>query len=219
MRDLAHPEVLRNSSMAAAVSALACYPRLHDWHARPYQLWFMEAVLFLGGIVLWAFVFGWHTKYSGAPLFTARPDRLAFIIATLTGIVGAITQRLWLDPILKPRMPEDFPTNLYQWFTIVLFSLAFADLFVVFAPFDWLLRLSRSKAWSSGLVIVFGLFVLWLKQRTLAQRLPPEFFASLLFSRAVGAALSVYFYLRGGVLLVWWCHLLIHSRHLWHLSA
>ena len=78
MRDLAEPEVLKKSIAAAAVSAVACLPRLHAWETRKYPVWYLESVLFLGAIVFWAFVFAWHSKYSGRPLFTLRPDRVAF---------------------------------------------------------------------------------------------------------------------------------------------
>ena len=64
-----------------------------------------------------------------------------------------------------------------------------------------------------------GLFVLWLRHRTLEPRLPASILAHLLFSRALAGALSVYLYLRGGVLLVWWYHLLILSRHLSQFSG
>jgi hypothetical protein len=44
--------------------------------------------------------------------------------------------------------------------------------------------------------------------------LAEPFFLGLLVIRGVAPALSVYFYLRGGVLLVWWWELLFQSRHL-----
>jgi len=219
MRALAQPEVLRNAAIAAAVSALACFPRLQSWETRRYPVWYLEAILFLGGIVLWGFVFGWHAKYSGRPVFTFRPERTAFVIATVAGVAGALVQQFYLDPVLKARTPEDFPTDLGQWLAIVLFSLSFADLFIVFAPFDWLLRLSRSTKVAAILTITFSLFVLWMKQQTLPKALPGTFLVMLLCGRGVAGLLSLYFYLRGGVLLVWWCHLLVQSRHLWHLHG
>lgn len=218
MRDLAEPEVLKKSIAAAAVSAVACLPRLHAWETRKYPVWYLESVLFLGAIVFWAFVFAWHRKYSERPLFTLRPDRVAFGIATATGVIGAVTQYYFLDPTLRAHSPEDFPSDLGKWLAMLLFALTFVDLFVVFAPFDWLLRLSHSTRIAIGLTIIFGIFVVWLKQRTMHEQLPASFLAMLLCSRALAGLLSVFFYLRGGILLVWWCHLLIHSRHLWHLT-
>src|SRR5437763_17200677 len=127
MRALAEPEVLRNAIVAAAISAAASFARVQAWQTRRYPVWYMEAVLFLGAIVFWAFVFGWHTKYSGRPLFTLRPDRLAFAIATAAGVIGAVTQYYFLDPTLKTRSPEDFPMNLGQSAAMILFALTFVD--------------------------------------------------------------------------------------------
>jgi hypothetical protein len=44
--------------------------------------------------------------------------------------------------------------------------------------------------------------------------LAEPFFLGLLAIRGAAQALSVYLYLRGGVLLVWWWELLLQSRHL-----
>ena len=73
MRRLAEPEVLKSAAMAAAAGSLACYPRLALWPGRPYPMWYLEAVLFFGGLVLWAFVFAWHTKYTDQPVFNFKP--------------------------------------------------------------------------------------------------------------------------------------------------
>jgi hypothetical protein len=219
MRALAQPQVLRNAAVAAAVTAIACLPRLARWKESIYPLWYLEAMLFLGCTVLWAFVFGWHTRYSGRPVLTFRPDRVAFILATVAGIANALIQYLFFDPLRRARAPEDFPANLWEWLGTMLFSLCLVDLLVLFAPFDWLLRLSRSIRASAIFTVAFGLFVLWLRQETSSKPLATGLFAAVLCSRAVGAGLSVYLYLRGGVLLVWWCHLLSLSRHLWTLQT
>ena len=44
--------------------------------------------------------------------------------------------------------------------------------------------------------------------------LAEPFFLALLAIRGAAWPLSVYLYLRGGVLLVWWWELLLQSRHL-----
>jgi hypothetical protein len=61
MRRLADPNVLRSAILAALLTTLACAPRVLLWTTRPYTLGYLEAVLFFGSIVLWAFVFAWHT--------------------------------------------------------------------------------------------------------------------------------------------------------------
>src|SRR5438132_14113579 len=106
MRALARPEVLRSAVMAAAIAAVACLPRLWLWPARKYPLWYLEALLFLGGTVLWAFVFAWHTKYSGRPVFVFKAQRGLFAGATLAGLSAATLLFFLLDPLLRARTPE-----------------------------------------------------------------------------------------------------------------
>src|SRR5258706_3563023 len=105
MRALAEPEVLRRAALAAIVSALACFPRLQAWETRIYPIWYLETVLFLGAIVLWGFVFAWHTKYSGGPVFTFRPHRVAFIAATVAGCARGGVTLLDVDPLVLTRTP------------------------------------------------------------------------------------------------------------------
>ena len=47
--------------------------------------------------------------------------------------------------------------------------------------------------------------------------MPTALLASVLLLRLAIGSLSVWFYLRGGVLLAWWWGVLLHSRHLWTL--
>ena len=51
-------------------------------------------------------------------------------------------------------------------------------------------------------------------QIPLPRKLAEPFFLGLLAIRGAAQALSVYLYLRGGVVLVWWWDLLLQSRHL-----
>jgi hypothetical protein len=48
----------------------------------------------------------------------------------------------------------------------------------------------------------------------MSRKLAEPFFLGLLVIRGAAPALSVYLYLRGGVLLVWWWELLLQGRHL-----
>ena len=217
MRHLAQARTLRAAALAAAVTAVACLPRLWLWTRRAYPLWYLEAVLFLGTIVLWAFVFAWHTQYSGRPVFNLNLAPGPWFLATALGIVTAVLLQLLLDPALRVRTPEDYPTNVSQWVGMTLFSLGFTQLFLVFAPFAWLLRLFQRVEPAVVLTVLFGLFVFWIKNRTAATPIPPLMLVGLLAFRVVGGFLSVYFFLRGGVLLVWWWALLIHFRHLFWL--
>jgi hypothetical protein len=215
MRSLAQPEVLKSAGTAAVLSSLACLPRLWLWPHRRYDLWYLEATMFLGSTVLWAFVFAWHTKYTQRPVFALKPGLAPFLLATLCGVAAAIFLHLWLDPSLRLRTPEDYPREIAQWIALVLFSLAFNQLFLVFAPFAWAMRLFRSTRMAALLTVLFGVFVLVLKNRSSPTPMPSALLPGLLVVRVVVGALSVYFFLRGGVLLAWWWGLLLQTRHLW----
>src|SRR5438132_8695720 len=103
MRDLAEPRVLKAAASAAFVCALASYPRLALWPNRLYPLWYLEALLLLGGTILWGFVFAWHTKYTGRPVFTLKVPRFAFLLATFSGIGAALLLHFLFDPSLRIR--------------------------------------------------------------------------------------------------------------------
>ena len=218
MRSLAQPEVLKAATAAALLSAVACYPRLFLWAKRPYSLWYLEAVLFLCGIVLWAFVFGWHTQYTRRPVFTLKPGLVPFVGSTLAGVAFAMVFHLWLDPPLRLRTPEDYPTTLMQWLALTLFTLAFNQLYLVFAAFAWFVRLFQHTGRAAVLTVLFGVFVLVIKSNDSPSPMPPVLLAALLVSRAAMGALSLYCYLRGGLLLAWWWGFLLQSRHLWTLQ-
>lgn len=112
MRSLAQPEVLKSAVIAALISSLACFPRLWLWPNRRYDLWYLEACVLLVGIVLWAFVFAWHTQYTQRPVFTLKPGLAPFLLATLSGVGAAILLRVWLDPTLRLRTPRIIPRRL-----------------------------------------------------------------------------------------------------------
>lgn len=100
---------------------------------------------------------------------------------------------------------------------MVLFSLAFNQLFLVFAPFAWAMRLFQNVAMAAILTILFGVFVLLIKNHASPSPMPVAMLLGLLVVRLTVGALSVHFFLRGGVLLVSWWGLLLESRHLWKL--
>lgn len=217
VRSLAQPEVLKAAGAAALFSALACFPRLFLWPNRPYPLWYLEAMLFLCGVVLWAFVFGWHTKYTKRPVFTLKVGLVPFVWATLGGVAIAMLFHEQLDPSLRLSTPEDYPTNVEQWLALTLFSLGFTQLYLVFAAFAWFVRLFQNTWMAAILTVLFGVFVLLIKSHASPVPMPTPLLVSLLVSRVALGALSVYFYLRGGVLLAWWWSLLLQCRHLWNL--
>ena len=217
MRSLAQPEVIRSAVTAALVSSLACYPRLFFWAHRPQSLWYLEAVLFLCGIVLWAFVFGWHARYARRPVFTLQVGLTPFLWATFSGVAVAMTLHFWIDPSLRLRTPEDYPMNVGRWLAMSLFTLGFTQLYLVFAAFDWFVRLFQSTRMAAILTVLFGVFVLTIKVNASPVPMPTGLLLGLVASRLAIGSLSVYCYLQGGVLLAWWWGFLLQSRHLWKL--
>jgi hypothetical protein len=214
MRNLAQPRVLILATIAALATTLACYPRLSFWLNRAFPIWYLEAVIFCCGIILWSFVFAWHTQYAHRPVFTLKIESRLFAIVTVAGIVVAMGLHLFLDPLLRLKTPEEYPANVKQWLAIVLFSLALNQLFLVFAPFAWLIRLFRNTWLATCLTVLLSVIVMAIKIQSNPTPFPPLLFAALLAGRVVMGFLAVSFYLRGGVLLSWWWTLLIEARHL-----
>jgi hypothetical protein len=218
VRSFAQPGVLRLAVTAALATALACYPRLSLWPGRPNPIWFLEAVIFLSATVLWGFVFAWHTQYTNRPVVTFKVESRPLAAATLVGLCAAIVLHVFVDPSLRLKIPEDYPADLEQWLAMTLFSLALSQLFLVFAPFAWLVRLFKNRWVATALTVLFGVVVLVMKARSSPTPIPPALLAALLVVRIVLGFLTVLFYLRGGVMLVWWCGFLVEARHLLNLG-
>lgn len=218
MRHLAQPRVLQLAVIASLLTALACYPRLALWLNRSRPLWYLEAVIFLCGIFLWGFVFAWHTHYAHRPVWTLKIEPLSFVVVTVAGLVVTLILHWFLDPVLQPKIPEDYPGDLKQWLALALFSLAFNQLFFVFAPFAWCLRLFQNRRVATSLTVLFGASVLAIKIHATPVPISNALFAALLAGRIVTGFLAVSFYLRGGVLLSWWWTFLIEARHLLNLA-
>jgi hypothetical protein len=214
MRALGKPEVLRSAITAAAGTCVACYPRLAMATELKYPVWYLEGILFLGGIVLWAFVFAWHEDYIHRPIFTFKLDPLGFGVATITGVLGAGCLYFFVDPSLRVATPGEYPTTVWQWIATMLFSLSFTQLFLVFAPFAWSARLFRRVDAAAILTVLFGLFVFAVKHHRSPTPAPALLFSELLLFRALGGVISVWLLFRGGILLVWWWELLIQARYL-----
>ncbi|MGA2853266.1 MAG: hypothetical protein ABSE90_03915 [Verrucomicrobiota bacterium] len=218
MRHLLQPRVLNLAVIAALASALASYPRLSLWLNRSAPVWYLEGAIFLCGIVLWGFVFAWHTQYTHRPVFMLKPEPRLFIAATVVAIIAAAVFDLLLDPLLRSKIPEDYPADLQHWFAFVLFSMAFNKLFLLFAPFDWLMRLFKNRWVAANLTVLFGALLLVARIQSLQTQLTPMLFAALLAGKIVVGFLAVLFYLRGGVILIWWWTFLFEARHLLNLN-
>ena len=213
MRRLIQPAVIKPAALAASGTALVCYPRFALWQT-PYPTWYLELVLLLGGFVLWAFVFAWHTPFSGRPVFKFPIDLSLFAGATMAALLVATVLHWVLDPTFRARTPADYPTSLNQWTGMTLFAVAFHPLFLIFAPLAWTLRLFRRLGIAFALTVLFGVFVMVVKTQSAPTPLPPAVFIELLGLRLALGSLAVFFYLRGGALLVWWWSFLLQLRHL-----
>jgi hypothetical protein len=219
VRHLFQPRVLNLAVVAALASTLACYPRLSLWLNRSAPVWYLEGAIFLCDIVLWGFVFAWHTQYTHRRVLVLKPEPGAFIAATVVAIIAAAIFDLLLDPALRSKIPEDYPADLNHWLSTVLFSLALTQLFLLFAPFAWLMRLFKNRWAATNLTVLFGVLLLVMKIQSLPTHLPPLLFTALLTGKVITGFLAVSFYLRGGVLLVWWWTFLFEARHLLNLNG
>jgi len=214
MRNLAQPRVLILATIAALATTLASYPRLSFWMNRGFPIWYLEAIMFCCSIILWSFVFAWHTQYVHRPVFTLKIEPRLFATVTVAGIVVAMAFHLFLDPSLRLKTPEEYPADVKQWLAMALFSLAFNQLYLVFAPFAWLIRLFQIRWVATCLTVLLSVIVMAIKIHSTPAPFPPLLFAALLASRVIMGFLAVSFYLRGGVLLSWWWTWLIEARHL-----
>jgi hypothetical protein len=214
MRRLAEPQVMTSAAVAAALSAVLSLPRILLWEKRPFSAWYPEAMIFSCGFVLWAFVFAWHTEYTRRPLFPIRIKPLVFGGATVVGIIAALGVHWLLDPALRARNPEEYPADLQHWVAQTLFALSFVQLFLLFAPFAWAMRLFRNEAVATWITVAFIVLVLGLKSNSSPTPLPASLILELVLLRIVSGFFSVRFYLRGGMLLAWWLAFLIEARHL-----
>lgn len=193
---------------------LLSLPRMWLWDQRKLPIWYLEATVFFGGFVLWAFVFAWHTEYSRRPVFTLKIKPVDLAIATVLGILGGAVSRRFFDPYLRTINPEEYPADLVHWLASILFALAFTQLFLVFAPYAWAIRLFQNEKMAMGFTVAFGVAVWLLKIHSAPQAMPSWLFLSLFVSRIIQGIFLVWFFLRGGILLVWWLGLLIEARHL-----
>jgi hypothetical protein len=214
MRRLAEPKVVTEALVSAALTAVLCLPAMWLWEKRPFSIPYIEATIFLGGFVLWAFVFAWHTQYTRRPVFTLKIRGDTFAFATLAGVLGTTLSHFFFDPSLRMINPLEYPTDFDHWIASTLFTLVFAQLFLLFAPFAWLIRLFRNEKIAMGLTVAFGVAVWLLKVQSSPHPLPSSLFAELFAVRIVQGLLGVWFYLRGGILLTWWLGLLFEARHL-----
>ena len=214
MRSLLQPGVLKSAGTAALITSLVCFPRLALWSDPPHQLWFLSLTLAWASFILWSFVFGWRPQNAHRPILAVKAGPTPWSAATLAGLAGAVMLRLFIDSVLQPLVPGDYPDTHEAWLAMTLFTLAFDQLFLCFAPFAFFVRLLQNQRAAAVLTVLFGVALLCLRIKSLALLVSPFFIAELFVWRTAAGFLTLYFYLKGGALLAWWWVLLLQLRHL-----
>jgi hypothetical protein len=203
---------MRSAALAAAFTGLAGTPRLWLWTDRPNALWFMVALLALTSFVLWSFVFGWYPPSVGQPVWRLRLSRPQWLQAVLLGATAATLIALAVDPHLRRLKPDDYPNTIAAWFAGALFSIAFGQLFLCYAPLALFLRLFRNPTVAMLLTVLFGQFLLGLQLNAASFQTDFAFTLLLLGLRAFLGLAATLIFLRGGLLLgsIW--TLMLESR-------
>ena len=208
-----------HAALAAAITTLACYPRLRLWMERPHPAALMCVMLLVCTFVLWAYSFAWQKPYAGSDVIIVDFNVRLWLGATAIAIAWAALLYYVIDPRLRSVTPKEFPTSWNSWAAMALFRLALDPLFLTFAPFAFFMRLFRRRGLCIGLTVLFGVFVLFLKLQSGAKLPPLSLALELTALRLAGGALALYFYLRGGALVVWWMILLQECRFAIDLAA
>lgn len=213
MRSFADPSVLLRAAIAAALTTLACYPRVAHWSSREDAVWFLMSVIGWTAFVMWAAVFAWQEKHGHCEAFPKRIAPRLWLITGALGLTGAAISFHFGDPVLRTLAPTDFPHNPAQWAEHVCFNLALEQLFLCFAPFAFCVRLLPNVKAAGVGVVLFGLLVFALKLQSVAAALSGEMLVGLACFRALHSAVAVWLYAQGGAWLVWLFALLLLSRH------
>jgi hypothetical protein len=195
------------------ITSLVCLPRLVLWRDRSHPLWLLSLTLAWAAFILWSFVFAWRPHNPHRSILAVKARLALWSAATFAGLAGAVVLRLFIDSVLQPLVPGDYPGTYEEWLAMTLFLLAFDQLFLCFAPFAFFVRLSQNQRAAAGLTVCFGLALLGLRIRSLIPQLSPFFVAELCVWRAAVGFLTLYFYRNGGALLAWWWVLLMQLRH------
>lgn len=204
---------MASATTAALATCVACYPRLVQWQVRPHALWFLVAVLLVSTWVLWGFVFAWHTRYTSRPVIAKRFELSPFISALVLGLGLGAVLHFGFDSAIKSRMPEEFPESLGQWVSMTLFVLAFQQLFLLFAPVALFSRLLGGRI-AVILTVFFGGLIILIKAEPLINSTPWYLGSGFLLVRMLAGLFSIYFYLRGGIVLAYWWVLVVQSREI-----
>jgi hypothetical protein len=214
MELLTAPATLRKAAVAAALTTLACLPRLFLWRDSPYPALFSAIVIAFTSGVMWGFVFAWEKPNLGrSPFSPCRSWRL-WAAATAFALAGAAFRGLLLDPALVRDKLVTPPASFGEWAVGGLFQLAFLQLFLVFTPVAVCARIFRDSRVAILLGVGLGLYVGWRLLGRVETQPSLMLATQILLSRSVGDGVAIWFYQRGGLWLSWWMGLILHLRHL-----
>jgi hypothetical protein len=213
VRSLFQPRVMRNAAIAGLLTAIASYPRLILWNEPPGTILFLCMMLFWTAFCLWSFVFAWHEEGVASSVFLRKVDAKWWIGVTLLGVVAAILEYHFLDPHTRELKFVRFPQNFSEWGAMLLFNLAFDQLFLCFAPYAFFIRLFRKRNWAATQVVMLSVFVLVLKLFSEETLVFSPLIVTLFLLRIVGSSIVIFLYIRGGVVLVCWWVFLLQTRH------
>jgi len=189
-----------------------------ELHKATFPVWYLMLLVFLVTSILWGFVFAWHTTYSQRPVFTLKLEFKPWLAATFAGLCGACIWSFALDPLLQLKIPQEYPTDPRHWFAMTLSTLSLGLLFLIFAPYAWLIRLFRNQWVAISFTVLLGVVVLIMKTKAAPVPVSVSLFTALILLRIVSVTCSLLLYLRGGLLLTMWFVLLIEARHLFKLG-
>jgi len=215
MRSLAKPAVLMRAAYAAAFTMVVSYPRFAIWADRPFPIAFLCVMVFVTSFVLWAFAFAWQPDYAHRPVISLASPARIWALASVYALLSAAVLHFVLDPTMRLITPSDYPADWHAWVAGCLFNLAMDPLFLLFAPYAFFIRLSRRPAWALAGTVLFDIFVQILKMDSTHARPPAWLILELGLFHIVGGLVSVYVYLQGGALPVWWMTLLVQLRLVW----
>jgi hypothetical protein len=189
------------------------------WPERASAVLFLWFILLWAMFVLWSFVFAWHFQYAHRPAIRLNVQPRVWCAAALCGVAFAVIAHFCVDPQLRLVTPKDYPSSLSDWLAMSLFALGFEPLFFCFAPFAFFIRLLQRQELALVLTVLWGIFILALRLGSSANLPPIWVVAELMLLRVLAGFVSVYFYLKGGALVVWWMVLLVQLRYLADLSG
>ena len=191
---------MKQAGTAALVTAILCLPRLMIWTDRPAQLWVLWLILLWGLFFLWDFVFAWQEKYAGRPVFAEKVTRNDWLLAVGSGLLLGILLAWLVDPARRLSSPEEYPQDFSQWFAMTLFFVCFESVYLCFAPFALVVRLSGSWKWAATFTVCFSVFVMLLKMASKEEPTPLDLALLLGVFRVSGAGVALWLFLRAGVL-------------------